>query len=176
MKLLVCLMSFIFLFILLFGVYGHYYFEINKSKSLPQGIYHISNETIKRNDIVVFCPPQNEFLEFAKNQGYWGNLKLACNNKTPKYMKKIVGIPYDNITVSLTGVYVNNHKIKNSEPYKKILSDKIFKNYSKSITLKDNEYFLMSDYSNLSFDSRYFGIVKESDILYKVIPFITYNK
>lgn len=162
---------------LIFGLYGHYNFEINKTLSLPTGIYHISRDkNIKRNDIVVFCPPYNEFLKFAEKQGYWHNLTLACDNTTPKYMKKVIGIPYDEIIINLSGVYINSIKIKNSEPCKEILSDKIFKNYSKHITLKNNEYFLMSDYNQLSYDSRYFGIVNKEDILYKVTPFIIYNK
>ena len=42
-------------FIIFIGVYGHYNFEINRTESLPLGIYHISSdETIRRNDIVVF--------------------------------------------------------------------------------------------------------------------------
>lgn len=165
----------LFCLILFVAIYGHYNFEINKTDSLPHGIYHISNnDIIKRNDIVVFCPPYNEFLKFAEKQGYFGNLELVCDNVTPKYMKKIVGLPGDDIYISLSGVYVNKIKIKNSEPYKEILSDKIFHNYSKHIILKDNEYFLMSDYSQLSFDSRYFGIITRDKFLYKVTPFIIY--
>ncbi len=162
-------------FIIFIGVYGHYNFEINRTESLPLGIYHISSdETIRRNDIVVFCPPYNEFLEFAEKQGYFGKLKLVCDNKTPKYMKKAVGLPGDDIFITAAGVYINKRKIKNSEPYEKILSDKIFQNYFKHIKLQDKEYFLISDYNKLSFDSRYFGIVKKEKILYKVFPLFTY--
>lgn len=165
---LICLILFV-------AVYGHYNFEINRTGSLPLGIYHISSgNTIKRNDIVVFCPPYNEFLKFAEKQGYFGNLELVCDNKTPKYMKKVVGLPGDDIYISLSGVYINRRKIKNSEPYEKILSDKIFQNYFKHIKLQDKEYFLMSDYNQLSFDSRYFGIVKKEKILYKVFPLFVY--
>lgn len=162
---------------LIFGIYGHYKFEINNTESLPLGLYYINEDTnIKRNDIVVFCPTYNDFLKFAEKQGYWHNLTLACDNTTPKYMKKVVGIPNDDIIINLSGVYVNKNKIKHSEPNHQILSDKIFKNYSKHIILKNNEYFLMSDYNQLSYDSRYFGIVNKNNILYKVTPFIIYNK
>lgn len=162
---------------LIFGLYGHYNFEINKTLSLPTGIYHISRDkNIKRNDIVVFCPPYNDYLKFAEKQGYWNGLKLECNNTTPKYMKKVVGIPNDEIIINLSGVYINKTRITNSEPNHQILSDKIFQNYLKHIKLKNNEYFLMSDYNQLSYDSRYFGIVNKGDILYKVIPFIIYHK
>ena len=65
-------------FIIFIAVYGHYNFEINRTESLPLGIYHISSdETIRRNDIVVFCPPYNEFLEFAEKQGYFNKLKIV---------------------------------------------------------------------------------------------------
>lgn len=176
MKFLIYITSTTFLLILIFAIYGHYNFEINKTESLPAGIYHICrNNVISRNDIVVFCPPYNDFFKFAEKQGYWGGLELVCSNQTPKYMKKAVGIPGDNIVINLSGVYINNNKIKNSEPYQKILTDKIFHNYSKNITLKDNEYFLMSDYNRLSYDSRYFGIITKQDILYKVKPFILFN-
>lgn len=172
MKKIITLSLLLFFFIL---IYGHYKFEFNNTESLPKGIYLISNNKIyKRNDIVVFCPPYNEFMQFAKKNGYWKNLVLVCDNITPKYMKKIVGIPGDNIDITFSGVYINNIKIKNSEAYKKILSDKIFNNYTQHLKLKDKEYFLMSDYNKLSYDSRYFGIVTEDKFLYKVNPFFLY--
>jgi len=40
---------------------------------------------------------------------------------------------------------------------------------AKSITLGDDEYFVMGDNSERSFDSRYFGPIKRSSILGKVV-------
>ena len=103
---LICLILFV-------AIYGHYNFEINRTHSLPLGIYHInSSNIIQRNNIVVFCPPYNEFLKYAKKKGYFGTLELVCDNNTPKYMKKAVGLPGDDIYISLSGVYINKRKIK----------------------------------------------------------------
>lgn len=172
---LIYISSFIILFIIfIFGVYIKYNFEINVSDSFPKGLYKIKKEQYKKNDYVVFCPPYNKYMIFAKEHGYFANYELKCGN-TPKYLKKIMGVEGDKIVINEYGVYINNKKVKNSEAYKKILSDKIFIDYEKTIILKRNEYFLMSDYNKLSYDSRYFGIIKDKNILYKVEPYIIYK-
>lgn len=154
--------------------YGVNFFEFNATKSLPRGFYLKVKKTLNKNSIVVFCPPYNDFLKFAKKKGYWQNLNKSCGY-TPKYMKKIIGVPGDNITITLQGVFANNIKIKNSEPVLKILSDKIFKNYEKEIQLKNDEYFLMSDSNQHSFDSRYFGSIKKNQIKNEVKPILVWE-
>lgn len=159
------------------GLFGRCNFELNTTESMPKGLYYVlSNTELARNDMVTFCPPYNEFLKFAERQGFWGDLKKICNRQTPKYMKKIVGIPGDSISVFYSGVYVNNVKIANSEAYTKILSDKIFAGYEKKFVLKSDEYFLMSDYNPLSFDSRYFGVIKREQIISSVNPFFVIHQ
>lgn len=168
----------IYLPIIIFFValnYGLIFFEFNATKSLPRGFYLKVKKTFNKNSIVVFCPPYNDFLKFAEKNGYWQNLNKSCSGLTPKYMKKIVGMPNDNVSITLDGVYINNIKLKNSEPVKKILSDKIFKHYEQEIQLKNDEYFLMSDYNSHSFDSRYFGSIHKNQINNVVKPLLVWE-
>lgn len=145
------------------------FIQFNVTGSLPRGVYLKTNRPLVKNALVTFCPPYDHYFEFAERNNFWKGLDKPCG-KTPRYMKKIVGVPYDNVSVTFDGVFINNVKIKNSEPVKKILSDKIFQDYEKQFLLKENEYFLMSDYNNHSFDSRYFGVIHADKIKNVVIP------
>ncbi len=149
-------------------------FEYNTTRSFPLGLYKKNSKDLERNDLVLFCPAYSKYMSFAEENGYWTGLKKKCGT-TPQFLKKIIGLPYDNISITLDGVFVNDLKIKNSEPLKAILSDTIFINYEKDFQLQINEYFLMSDYNSKSYDSRYFGVVKRSEIKIVVEPFYNFK-
>lgn len=166
----------IFTIIYLLSIYYNNHLELNITDSYPLGIYKIVNtKSYKKGDLVVFCPPYNEFLQYAAQQGYFNKLQLYCDNNTPKYIKKIVAVKGDRVLVLNSGVYINKIRIDNSEIFKKISSDEIFNEYNKEYIIKDNEFFVLSDYNKLSYDSRYFGIINEKNILYKVEPYIIYK-
>ena len=80
-------------------------------------------------------------------------------------VKRIVGIPNDLIEVKPTYILVNG--VKENEVY---LNHKrpIFYKHIGTIVLKDNEYFVLGDNRNISFDSREFGPVPDSDITGRV--------
>ena len=115
----------------------------------------------------------DQLKSYSERNGYWKGLQNKCGD-TPRYLKKVVGVSGDNISVTFSGVYINKEKIINSEPLKRILSDEIFINYEKNFKLKKDEYFLMSDYNPMSYDSRYFGVIKKSDINTVVVPFYNF--
>ena len=146
----------------------------NASNSFPIGLYKKINKDVARSDFVLFCPELTVFMVFAKKNGYWKGFQNKCGD-TPEYLKKVVGVPGDNISVTYSGVYINKEKIINSEPLKRILSDEIFINYEKDFKLKKDEYFLMSDYNPMSYDSRYFGVIKKIDINTVVVPFYNFK-
>lgn len=77
-------------------------------------------------------------------------------------IKRIIGMPGDTVEIKDNVIYINDEEIKDSNAYGET-SD-----YDK-ITLLDDEYFLLGDNRRISKDSRYFGPVKEEEILGKVV-------
>lgn len=141
------------------------FFTINYSNSFPVGLYFNRNfEKIERNKLYIFCPKYDEKMQFAEQNGFWGSIDKSCG-KTPKYLKKALGLPKDKIIITNEGVYINDRLIPNT---KLILKEQAY-NKNKEFVLKDNEYFMLSDYNTYSYDSRYFGIIKKSQIKKEVI-------
>ncbi len=103
-------------------------------------IFVRKSKNIKRQDIVIF------------------------RHKNRNLVKRCIGIPKDKITVKQNGnVYVNDVLLKENyikESYS--ITDEI------SVTLKNDEYWVMGDNRNHSTDSRTFGPIKLSDIVGKI--------
>ena len=99
----------------------------------------------KRGDVVVFKAPPDDKDE---------------------YIKRIIGIPGDNVLVQSGKVFVNDQLI-NEEAY---LDQSVytqggnFSNDGETIVVTQNEYFVMGDNRNHSFDSRNFGTIATEKI------------
>lgn len=135
----------------------------NTTESLPVGFYWMSHKHPSVGDIVVFCPPTEPIFSVAYGRGYIE--KGICPSGWGQMFKKILAAKNDIITVDDKGVYVNGHIIPHSQPAAKDLLDQPLPQYrAANYLLKDGEFFLMSSYHPLSFDSRYFGVVKGTQI------------
>lgn len=77
-------------------------------------------------------------------------------------IKRIIGMPGDTVSIKNNTIYVNDEAIDDVYGYGET-SD-----YNKT-TLGDDEYFILGDNRLISKDSRYFGPIKEEEILGKVI-------
>lgn len=144
------------------------FFTVNYSNSFPIGLYFNKNiKHIDRGKLYIFCPDYDEKMKFAEQNGFWQNIDKSCG-KTPKYLKKALGLPFDKILITDEGVYINDKLIMNTEL---ILKDKIYR--KDEFILKSDEYIMLSDYNKYSYDSRYFGVIKLHQIKKEVIPIIT---
>ncbi len=77
-------------------------------------------------------------------------------------IKRIIGMPKDTVSIKDNTVYVNDEELEEDYAYGET-SD------YEEITLGDDEYFILGDNRPISKDSRYFGPVKEDEIIGKVI-------
>ena len=82
-------------------------------------------------------------------------------------MKRLIGLPGDEIDILNNQLYINNKIIK--EKY--IYDDGDTRIFSGEFSVPNNEYFVLGDNRNISFDSRYwdYPYVKKEDIVGKVI-------
>ena len=77
-------------------------------------------------------------------------------------IKRIIGMPGDTVSIRDNTVYVNGEEVEEDYAYGET-SD------YEEITLDYDEYFILGDNRPISKDSRYFGPVKEDEIIGKVI-------
>ena len=110
--------------------------------------YYLEPFDPRRGDIVVFKYP---------------------SNVKRKFVKRIIGLPGDNISIRNGFVFVNNIKIK--EPY--LESDK-YRSYDNfgPVTVDPNHIFVLGDNRRVSNDSRNWGQVNYDFVIGK--PFIKY--
>ncbi len=100
----------------------------------------------QRGDVIVFHPP---------------------SDPSELYVKRLIGLPGDTVTVTSSAVYVNNDKL--SEPYIYPLTGSEVENPQAVPPLKlaPGQYFMMGDHRQDSNDSRVFGPVPKQNIVGK---------
>ena len=79
-----------------------------------------------------------------------------------KIIKRVIGLPGETVAIKKGKIYINDKVIDDEYAYGET-SD-----YDK-VTLSDDEYFILGDNRLISKDSRYFGLIKESEIKGKIV-------
>lgn len=97
----------------------------------------------KRGDVIVFNPPITDRTE-------------------DRFIKRVIGVPGDTVKVENGVTTVNGTTIE--EPYVAHTS-----NQPASVTLKDNQYFVMGDNRAGSYDSRSWGPITKEEIQGRVL-------
>lgn len=146
--------------------------RINTTKSIPIGLYWISNEPVAKGAYVMFCPPQNGVFVEAKEKGYIG--AGFCPGGFGYMMKRILAAKNDIVAINDEGVRVNGELLPLSVPRKVDIAGRALPQFRVDhYTLGEAELLLMSDASDTSFDGRYFGPVNRSQIKAVIRPVIT---
>lgn len=130
-------------------------------------IYVVTPVTVDGNSMNDTLYPNDLMLLFKV-----GNIErydiVVANHDNKKLIKRVIGMPNDKIKCVSGILYINNEEDTSGYGYGENID---FPEY----TLKDDEYFLIGDNRSDSFDSRYFGPVKEEDIVGKanfiIFPF-----
>ncbi len=151
--------------------------RINRTNSLPQGIYWLVDKEPERGDIVSFWPDGSEPFRIARERGYIipGQYLNQGDGGYAPLMKKLVGLPGDVVSITDDGVFVNGELIPNSVPLLcDNLGDPLPVLRLSDYTLQENEVLLVSDYLPRSYDARYFGVQDKRQILDVLIPVYTW--
>jgi len=100
----------------------------------------------QRGEVIIFHPPENPSIS---------------------YIKRIVGLPGDNIKIKDGCVYINEQRI--IEPYLSSNEQTLTSQNSEFVTaLQKDQYFVMGDNRNHSRDSRELGVIPKVNIVSKV--------
>ena len=154
----------LFLIILnILGIYTRKYFVLNISSSIPIGIYKVDKSTdFKRGDIVTFSTKRyKDILDYP------GSIKNIT------FSKYIAGISGNYIRIENNKIYVNN-KEKGNIFKVDGLNNRLPQLKEKEYIVKEDEVFVLGT-NDKSFDSRYYGCIKKSDVIYKLVPLIIWE-
>ncbi|MFP1883516.1 conjugative transfer signal peptidase TraF [Lonsdalea quercina] len=146
--------------------------RINTTKSIPVGLYKISQKAGEKGDYVIFCPPEKAIFSLAQKRGYIGS--GFCPGGYGEMMKKILAAKGDEVAFCYDGVYVNGQLLPYSKPLSVDPAGRKLPAIRKVFRLSKSELLLMTDRSPSSFDARYFGPISMSQIISTVSPLLTW--
>jgi conjugative transfer signal peptidase TraF len=151
--------------------------RINRTNSLPQGLYWLVDKEPERGDIVSFWPDGSEPFQIARERNYItpGQYYDRGDGGYSPIMKKLMGLPGDIVSITDDGVFINGDLIRNSRPFAcDSIGDPLPVVRLHEYRLRENEVLLVSDYLPRSFDARYFGIQDKKQILDVLEPVFTW--
>jgi conjugative transfer signal peptidase TraF len=148
--------------------------RINGTHSFPVGLYLATRKRPEKGDLVFLDPPALPLFALAKERGYLGAgfSPAGCG----ALIKRLAGVSGDRITIDAFGVEVNGIRLANSAPRTCDGAGRPIKPYLlKDHILGQDEVLLMSEYSPISFDARYFGPLRATTIKSVIKPLLTWN-
>lgn len=158
----------------------------NTTASLPIGLYFKTNLTPKKGDIVLLCPPVNSVVEHGLNRKFIS--PGLCPGAYGYLIKVYAAEAGDQISLTQAGITINNQLWPNSarqnwgqssaQGLGQAFTQNLDQNFESQSwpdihkQLEAHEVIVMTEHKQ-SFDSRYFGIVPEANIVSPLIPLWT---
>lgn len=147
--------------------------RVNTSKSIPLGLYWVTESPVQTGAYVMLCPPDVGVFREARNRGYLA--AGPCPGDFGYLMKRVVAAGGDQIAVTNDGVRVNGQLIPHSAPLAADPSGRPMPRYQvATYALGAREVLLMSGTSPTSFDGRYYGPLNVSQIRAVIRPVFTW--
>lgn len=148
------------------GVAG---WRVNRSASLPLGIYRLSGRPEPaRGSLVLACPPQ-AVAEVARQRGYLRGGR--CPGRVEPLGKRIVAVAGDQVAIDERGkIWVEGKEVPASEPWDRKALGWEFRTWiGQRVQLEKGEVWLFAPHPR-SFDSRVFGPVPTSALRGSIEP------
>ena len=136
--------------------------RINTTRSIPIGLYWVSDTEAKIGAYVLFCPPDIDAMAMAQQRGYIS--AGFCPGDYGYLMKRISTVGGDTVTIDSRGVAVNGQLLPFSRPRAVDAAGRPLPELQATYTLEADQVLLMSNISNTSFDGRYYGPVNRAQI------------
>lgn len=143
--------------------------RVNASASLPIGLYRTTSDATAR--LVEFCPSE-PYASLSAKRAYRG--KGDCPDGAEPLMKPIVAVPGDLVQISSRGVAVNKRLLRNSAPLTLDTHNRPLQHWPfGTYRVFPGTAWVISSFNGRSFDSRYFGPISVSSVLFHMRPLIT---
>jgi len=130
-------------------------------------------ESPKRGDIIIFLENEQRGTIMDDAILFANNIKSLFKNtqKDNRLVKRVIGIPGDEVNIKDGYVYINGKKLK--EPYVK--GETFSGEINLPIKVPDNKLFVLGDNRPVSKDSRAFGLINSDQVegkaIFRVFPF-----
>jgi conjugative transfer signal peptidase TraF len=148
--------------------------RLNTTRSIPLGLYWMSNDPIVKGASVLWCPPERSEFDLAKERGYIG--AGFCPGGYGSMMKKVVASHHDVVSVMDDGVTINGTLMPASQPCEADSLGRPLPRFRVTDhVLASSELLLMSDTNSRSYDARYFGPVPRAHIQSRIHPVWTWE-
>lgn len=155
------------------AVLGAAGFRINTTPSIPVGIYVTASGSFERGAYVMFCPPPGEAFSQVRHRGYVG--PGFCPGGYGYLMKRVLAAKGDRVSIRAEGVRVNGRLLPLSQPLRIDAAGRPLAYFPVDEQwLEDDQVLVMSDVNPKSYDGRYFGPIRFSQIKTVVVPVITW--
>jgi conjugative transfer signal peptidase TraF len=146
--------------------------RVNTTNSIPVGLYWLTERPVEKGAYVIFCPPPNDVFDEAKRRGYF---KAGfCPGAYQYLMKKVLAAKNDKVSLTKEGVRVNGKWLPFSVPLNADRYGRPLPVLRAEYELGESEVLLMTDVSQKSFDSRYFGLINQLQIQGVIRPIFTW--
>ena len=140
-------------------------FRVNITESYPEGVYRLVSKDWKKRDLVEVCLP-DPIKNIAVDRGYLRK-EGRCGGYPP-VIKKVAGIEGDYVEisqiVSINGMALENTIVKTTDDQGRELAK------AESGAVEKDHVWLISTFSDISYDSRYFGAISEEYVIGKLEP------
>ncbi|PZU06701.1 S26 family signal peptidase [Sphingomonas sp.] len=127
----------------------------NVTASAPTGLYSVTPGTLPApGDLVIARVPETMRTLAAERHYIPANVPLV---------KRVTGVPGDTICASGTAIFINDRSVAD-----RLAVDghgRTMPRWSGCLHLRDGDYFLLMPGTSASFDGRYFGITRRTDII-----------
>lgn len=141
--------------------------------SIPPGLYHFTSGVPARGSIVAVCL-QQPVAELALRRGYVR--RGCCPTGVEELGKPVLAVAGDTVELNPEVIAVNGRRIPQSGTFAHDSRGRPLPHYPwGKYILEDGELWLFSPYQLRSFDSRYFGPVRESQVVAIVRPLATWH-
>jgi conjugative transfer signal peptidase TraF len=147
--------------------------RINRTNSLPKGLYWSVKKAPERGEIVAFWPDGSAPFRLARDRGY---ILPGVYNKTDGegyglMLKRLMGLPGDVASITDDGVFVNGIPLPNTRPLTHDnVGDPLPVVRLTDHRLAEHEALFISDHLPRSYDARYFGVQGMRQIVEVVVP------
>jgi signal peptidase I len=111
---------------------------------------------IDRGDIVTACFPESALEQHPEYKDQFQYV-----------IKRVIGVPGDRIIINEDGIFINGELLVEDYLIEENKKATLINNGYNSVLLDTDEYFLLGDNRQVSYDSRYFGVFKADEILYE---------
>ncbi|MDR1397148.1 MAG: conjugative transfer signal peptidase TraF [Desulfarculales bacterium] len=140
--------------------------RVNFTPSMPRGLYMLKGCGIKRGDYVAYCLPVS-MLTIGRRYLKSG----SCPSRLQPLLKIAAALPGDRIEFTAEGIYINEIYMENSSAKDTDRNGRELIRITGQATVPAGCALILAPHLD-SFDSRYFGLVRLSD-LEKVVPVFT---